>query len=90
MLTKWVGDNTEGLIGYRERLVLLAPYIRGGVLWGHINGLIRVSIDGVEPVDLRLIRHPEVTVPFHAEVSFLGRWFAGERDLSTLMAILGM
>ncbi len=96
-LAGWLEAYPIFRVGFADRARALAPYVREGILFGTIRGLIAISGGG------RIVPspRPRVLSSYLTEATdevrdcvrksaFLGKWFARAGSTTTIMALWGV
>jgi hypothetical protein len=91
-VANWIQQHPEIRLGFPPRARPLAPLVREALRFGVRTNALRIQGAGIHALVQPRARHEtsaEVGDCFRA-ARFVGRWFAGEHDVATMYALLGV
>ena len=97
-MSDWAQANADVLIEFPLRTVSLKPFVDSGLTFLGTQGLMEFALGGCTFKNLKSLtaklakaqlQSPEVEAELKA-AALLGRWLAGEDDVATVLAFLGI
>lgn len=96
-LSAWLADHPEALVGFPDRVITLAPFVKEAILFGSKGGLLGMSGARViavnKPKGISRYLRDDATSEVAAcigKARLMGRWLARSGDYRTVMALWGI
>jgi hypothetical protein len=96
-LAAWLENNGELRVRFAERAQALVPYVREGLLFGTLHGVISIDGNGrflAQPRLRKLATYRQTTTDeirdCISRAEFVAKWFANVGSASTVMALWGV
>lgn len=91
---EWIRAHPEAVLGLGDRARALLPLVSAGLRLGLTHGLITADAGALsaEPLPRRPrgMRRTDEVDACVAKSGFLGRWFSGQPDAETVLALWGL
>lgn len=95
-MASWLAENPRALVGFAERSRVLVPLVKEGILFGSSGQMLTLDDAYLLAAD-----RPHPMASFEREATdevkacvkkaeFVGKWFAGSGDYTTIMALWGV
>lgn len=95
-MASWLAENPRALVGFADRARALVPLVKEGILFGSSGQMLTLDDARLEAAD-----RPRSMARFEREATdevkacvkkaeFVGKWFAGSGDYTTIMALWGV
>jgi hypothetical protein len=96
-LAAWIEEHSVARVGLAERAASLSPFVREALLFGAVQGLLRIGSGGriaatprPRPMARYLSRSSEEVLVCVKRAEFVARWFSLAGSVTTVMALWGV